>query len=81
MICVFIDGKEGTTGLRIWERLQGRNDIELITLPEEKRKDPAARKEAIHSADTVFLCLPDSAAMEAVELAKGSRAKIGRAHV
>ena len=76
MICVFIDGKEGTTGLRIWERLQGRNDIELITLPEEKRKDPAARKEAIHSADTVFLCLPDSAAMEAVELAKGSRARI-----
>ena len=79
MICVFIDVKEGTTGLRIWEPLQGRNDIELITLPEEKRKDPAATKEAIHSADTVFLCLPDSAAMEAVELAKGSRARINDA--
>ncbi len=76
MIRVFIDGKEGTTGLRIWERLQGRNDIELITLPEEKRKDPAARREAIHSADTVFLCLPDAAAIEAVELAKGSNARI-----
>ena len=57
MIRVFIDGKEGTTGLRIWERLQGRDDIELITLPEEKRKDRDARCEAIHSADTVFLCL------------------------
>ncbi len=76
MICVFIDGKEGTTGLRIWERLQGRDDIELITLPEEKRKDPEARREAIHSADTVFLCLPDAAAIEAVELAKGSKARI-----
>lgn len=76
MIRVFIDGKEGTTGLRIWERLQGRNDIELITLPEDKRKDPQARKEAIHAADTVFLCLPDAAAVEAVELAKGSKARI-----
>lgn len=76
MICVFIDGKEGTTGLRIWERLQGREDIELITLPEEKRKDAAARREAIHSADTVFLCLPDAAAIEAVELAHGSKARI-----
>ncbi|MBR6650516.1 MAG: N-acetyl-gamma-glutamyl-phosphate reductase [Clostridia bacterium] len=76
MIRVFIDGKEGTTGLRIWERLQGRNDIELITLTEDKRKDAAARKEAIHAADTVFLCLPDSAAKEAVELAKGSHARI-----
>ena len=76
MICVFIDGKEGTTGLRIWERLQGRDDISLITLPEEKRKDPLARREAIHSADTVFLCLPDAAAIEAAELAKGSRARI-----
>ncbi len=76
MVRVFIDGKEGTTGLRIWERLQNRNDIELITLPDDKRKDPVARKEAIHSADTVFLCLPDAAAIEAVELAKGSKARI-----
>lgn len=76
MINVFIDGKEGTTGLRIWERLQGRNDISLITLPEEKRKDREARREAIHAADTVFLCLPDAAAIEAVELAEGSKARI-----
>lgn len=76
MIKVFIDGKEGTTGLRIWERLQGRDDISLITLPEELRKDKDARKQAIHSADTVFLCLPDGAAIEAVELAEGSNARI-----
>ncbi len=76
MIRVFIDGKEGTTGLRIWERLSGRNDIELITLPEEKRKDRDARRRAIHAADTVFLCLPDGAAIEAAELAEGSSARI-----
>ncbi len=76
MIKVFIDGKEGTTGLRIYERLEARDDVELICLPEEKRKDREARREAIHSADTVFLCLPDAAAIEAVELAEGSRARI-----
>ena len=76
MIKVFIDGKEGTTGLRIFERLGGRDDIELITLPEEKRKDSEARREAIHAADTVFLCLPDAAAIEAAALAEGSRARI-----
>ena len=46
---VFIDGSAGTTGLRIKERLSERNDIELITLPEEKRKDSEARREAIHA--------------------------------
>lgn len=76
MIKVFIDGKEGTTGLRIFERLGGRSDIELITLPEELRKDRDARREAIHAADTVFLCLPDAAAIEAAALAEGSRARI-----
>ncbi len=76
MIKVFIDGKEGTTGLRIFERLGGRDDVELITLPEEKRKDTASRREAIHAADTVFLCLPDAAAIEAAALAEGSRARI-----
>ena len=76
MIKVFIDGKEGTTGLRIFERLGGRDDIELITLPEEKRKDRDARREAIHAADTVFLCLPDAAAIEAASLAEGSNARI-----
>lgn len=69
---VFIDGSAGTTGLRIFERLGARKDISLITLAEELRKDPDARKEALHSADIAFLCLPDAAAIEAVELAKGS---------
>ena len=63
---VFIDGSAGTTGLRIYERLCGRKDIELITLSEEFRKDNNARKDAINSADIVFLCLPDAAAVEAV---------------
>ena len=68
MTKVFIDGSAGTTGLRIADRLSTRQDIELIKLPEEKRKDLAARKEAINSADIVFLCLPDAAAIEAVSL-------------
>ena len=63
---VFIDGSVGTTGLRIYERIANRKDVQLITLPEEKRKDAAARKEAINGADLVFLCLPDDAAREAV---------------
>ncbi len=65
---VFIDGSAGTTGLRIYERLGEREDITLITLPEEKRKDIATRKEALNSADIAFLCLPDAAAVEAVSL-------------
>lgn len=65
---VFIDGKAGTTGLRIYERLESFQGIELITLSEEKRKDPEARKEAINSADIAFLCLPDDAARESVSL-------------
>lgn len=65
---VFIDGRNGTTGLKIDERLASRDDIELIVLPEEKRKDPLARKEALNSADIVFLCLPDVASIEAVSM-------------
>lgn len=65
---VFIDGSAGTTGLRIYERLEKRNDITLIKLNEENRKDINARKEAINSADIVFLCLPDDAARESVSL-------------
>ena len=75
-LTVFIDGKEGTTGLRIFERLATRPDLTLLTLPEEKRKDPAARKEAIHASDIAVLCLPDAAAKESVALAEGSRARI-----
>ena len=65
---IFIDGKAGTTGLRIYERLEQFEGIELITLSEEKRKDPVARKEALNSADVAFLCLPDDAARESVSL-------------
>ena len=72
MTKVFIDGSSGTTGLRIRERLCIRKDIELLTLDEACRKDPGARQEAFRKADVAFLCLPDAAAVEAVELAKGS---------
>ena len=69
MTKVFIDGSSGTTGLRIYERLAERKDLEILTLPEELRKDPKAKKEAFAEADIAFLCLPDAAAMEAAELA------------
>ena len=76
MIKIFIDGSAGTTGLRIADRLADRSDIELIKLPENLRKNNDARKDAIHSSDIVFLCLPDAAAIEAVELAGDSGVKI-----
>ena len=65
---VFIDGSAGTTGLRIYERLSARDDLQLLTLSEEKRKDAAARKQMLNSADVAFLCLPDDAAREAVAM-------------
>jgi N-acetyl-gamma-glutamyl-phosphate reductase len=65
---VFIDGSAGTTGLRIRERLSSREDIELITLSEDERKDAGARSAAISASDVTFLCLPDDAAREAVAL-------------
>ena len=68
MTKVFIDGSAGTTGLRIYERLGGRSDLELMILPDALRKDPAARAEMLNSADIAFLCLPDQAAREAVSL-------------
>ena len=68
MTKIFIDGREGTTGLRIYDRLASRDDIELIILKEEDRKNPAKRKEAINSSDISFLCLPDAAAIEAEEM-------------
>ena len=76
MTKVFIDGSAGTTGLRIADRLASRTDLELIRLPEELRKDAAARKDALFAADIAFLCLPDKAAVEAVALAEGSGVKI-----
>ncbi len=65
---VFIDGSAGTTGLRIYERLGEREDIVLLTLPDDKRKDPACRREMLNQADIAFLCLPDDAAREAVAM-------------
>ena len=65
---VFIDGSVGTTGLRIFERLAHRTDLQILSLPEEKRKDAAARKEMLNSVDLAFLCLPDDAAREAVQM-------------
>ena len=62
---VFIDGKAGTTGLRIYERLGQRDDIELLTLAEEDRKNAEKRKAALNNADIAFLCLPDDAAVDA----------------
>jgi N-acetyl-gamma-glutamyl-phosphate reductase len=67
---VFIDGQHGTTGLKIHERLNGRKDIELITIPEANRKDPKAKEKLLNEADIVFLCLPDEAARESVSLIK-----------
>ena len=65
---VYIDGKEGTTGLQIYDRLAARADIELLLIDEDKRKDPAERKKFLNEADLVFLCLPDDAAREAVSM-------------
>ena len=65
---IFIDGSAGTTGLRIRERLSERKDLELMILPDELRKDTAARREMLNQSDISFLCLPDQAAIEAVSL-------------
>jgi len=73
---IFIDGKEGTTGLKIYERFSGRKDIELILIDEDKRKDPAARAECINASDITFLCLPDAASREAVSLCSNSNTRI-----
>ena len=76
MTKVFIDGSAGTTGLRIHERLSERADLELLILSDELRKDVGARREMFAQADIAFLCLPDAAAIEAVELAKDANVKI-----
>ena len=68
MTKVFIDGSAGTTGLRIFDRLKDRRDVELLTLPEELRKNIDQRRRMLNTADIAFLCLPDQAAVEAVSL-------------
>ena len=76
MTKVFIDGSVGTTGLRIYERLTSRPDIQLLTLTEEKRKEVSARKQMLNEADIAFLCLPDEAARESVSLVENANTVI-----
>ena len=73
---VYIDGKEGTTGLQIYDRLAGREDIQLLLIDEEKRKDVEERRRLMNQADLVFLCLPDQAAREAVSLVTNDHTRI-----
>lgn len=75
MVKVYIDGQEGTTGLKILERFKNRNDIELLRIAEDKRKDNDERKKMINSSDYTFLCLPDAASKEAVAMA-GNKVRI-----
>ncbi len=76
MYKVFIDGKEGTTGLKIYERFEHRSDIQILLIDEDKRKDPNERAKMINSSDFTFLCLPDAAAVEAVSLCTNPHVKI-----
>ena len=76
MTTVFIDGREGTTGLQIEERLATRADLQLLQIDPDKRKDPAARKELLNAADFVFLCLPDDAAREAVAMIENPAVRV-----
>ena len=73
---VFIDGREGTTGLQIYDRLTPRQYIELLLIDEEKRKDPAERKKCLNAADLVFLCLPDDAARESVAMIENPNTRV-----
>lgn len=73
---VFIDGKDGTTGLKIFKRFENRNDIELLLIDSDKRKDAKERARLINESDITFLCLPDAASIEAVSLVENSNTKI-----
>ncbi|WP_300920418.1 N-acetyl-gamma-glutamyl-phosphate reductase [uncultured Dubosiella sp.] len=73
---VYIDGQAGTTGLQIYERLKNREDIELLLIQKDKRKDNTERRKMFEKADLSILCLPDQAAIEAAELAKGTKTKL-----
>ena len=76
MTTIFIDGKEGTTGLRIYDRLSLRSDLELLTLPERERKNPVLRKELLNTCDVALLCLPEDAAIEACEMVENPDVRI-----
>ncbi len=73
---VYIDGKEGTTGLKIFSRLEGRNDIELLLIDDALRKDTDERRRLMNEADVVFFCLPDAAAIEAAQLVENPATRI-----
>lgn len=73
---VFIDGKEGTTGLKIFERFADRSDINIMQIDEDKRKDPAEKAKIINASDYTFLCLPDAAAVESVQLCTNPKTRI-----
>lgn len=73
---VFIDGSQGTTGLKIFKRFEGRDDIELLKIDEDKRKDINERAKMINKSDITFLCLPDAASIEAVKLVDNDNVKI-----
>ena len=73
---VYSDGKEGTTGLQIYDRIGARDDITLLLIDEDKRKDPVERQKLMNAADLVFLCLPDAAAREAVTLVTNPATRI-----
>jgi len=73
---IFIDGSEGTTGLRIYERFEGREDVELLKISSELRKDVHERKRLINESDITFLCLPDAAARESVSLVENENVRI-----
>lgn len=73
---IYIDGKEGTTGLQIYQRLGARDDIELLLIDEDKRKDVEERRRLLNAADLVFLCLPDAAAREAVSLIENGGTRV-----
>lgn len=73
---IFVDGQEGTTGLKIHERLENRNDIKILQIDTEKRKDPSERSKLLNEADIAFLCLPDAAAKESVSLVSNASTRI-----
>ena len=73
---IFIDGKDGTTGLKIYQRFENRDDIELLLIDPEKRKDTKERAKMINESDITFLCLPDAASIEAVSLVENDKVKI-----
>jgi N-acetyl-gamma-glutamyl-phosphate reductase len=73
---IFIDGKEGTTGLKIFERFEKRGDLEIMQIDEDKRKDPVEKARLMNQADYVFLCLPDAAAIESAGLVTNPNTKI-----